>query len=288
MATVKDLLTHGIALVPIPYGQKGPANPGWNNIQSVLTSPTQVHLANNMNIGIAHAYCSPATCAIDIDDFKESRIWFASHSIDLMAMLQANDAVVIHSGKVNSLKLLYKMPLGMALPSKQVKSSSNTMIVEFRCASANGLTVQDVLPPSMHPSGSQYQYIGAGSILALPILPNDLFQLWLALLAPPSKTSKKVVSAPPETQRNIADVKAQLAHVSADCDYFTYRDIVWSILSTGWTCAETLAEDWCRNAPELFNDASFNNVINSYSPDVANPITLGTLTHHAKIGGWHA
>lgn len=288
MATVKDLLTHGIALVPIPYGQKGPANPGWNNIQSVLTSPTQVHLANNMNIGIAHAYCSPATCAIDIDDFKESRIWFASHSIDLMAMLQANDAVVIHSGKVNSLKLLYKMPLGMALPSKQVKSSSNTMIVEFRCASANGLTVQDVLPPSMHPSGSQYQYIGAGSILALPILPNDLFQLWLALLAPPSKTSKKVVSAPPETQRNIADVKAKLAHVSADCDYFTYRDIVWSILSTGWTCAETLAEDWCRNAPELFNDASFNNVINSYSPDVANPITLGTLTHHAKIGGWHA
>ena len=287
MATVKDLLTHGIALVPIPYGQKGPANPGWNNIQSVLTSPTQVHLANNMNIGIAHAYCSPATCAIDIDDFKESRIWFASHSIDLMAMLQANDAVVIHSGKVNSLKLLYKMPLGMALPSKQVKSTSNTMIVEFRCASANGLTVQDVLPPSMHPSGSQYQYIGAGSILALPVLPNDLFQVWLALLAPPSKTSKKVVSAPQETPRNISIVQSKLSCISADCDYPTYRDIVWSVLSTGWTCAESLAEDWCKTAPDIFNEVSFNSVVNSYSPDVENPITLGTLTHHAKIGGWN-
>ena len=82
MATVKDLLTHGISLVPIPYGLKGPTNPGWNNRQSVLTSPSQADLAKNMNIGIAHAYCSPATCAIDIDDFKESRTWFASHSID--------------------------------------------------------------------------------------------------------------------------------------------------------------------------------------------------------------
>jgi putative DNA primase/helicase len=287
MPNIEDLLSNGIALVPITRGVKGPTNTGWNLRANVLTSPNQAHLATNMNIGIAHAYCSEPTCAIDLDDFKAARLWFASHNIDLIDLLQADDAVVIHSGKVNSLKLLYKLPLGMVLPSKQIKTPSNTMIVEFRCASANGLTVQDVLPPSIHPSGKQYQYIGGGSILSLPVLPNDIFQLWLSLLTPSTRTNRKVISTHPETPRNIAEVQAKLAHISADCDYFTYRDIVWSVLSTGWTCAEQLAEDWCRTAPDIFDESSFHNVVNSYSHDVPKPITLGTLTFHAKAGGWH-
>ncbi len=287
MPSIQDLLTHGIAVVPMPYATKGPTNTGWNARHNVLMSPHQAHLASNMNIGIAHAYCSVPTCAIDLDDYKEARIWLASHNIDLMALLLANDAVVIHSGKINSLKLLYTMPLGMTLPSKQYKSSTGSMIVEFRCATANGLTVQDVLPPSMHPSGSQYQFIGAGSILAIPVLPNDLFQLWLTLLAPSAKTNKKIVINLPETPKNIAEVKSKLTHISADCDYFTYRDVVWSVLSTGWSCAEDLAREWCESSPDKFNETSFNSVVNGYSPDVPNPITLGTLTYHAKIGGWH-
>ncbi len=288
MPSIQDLLANGIALVPIATGFKGPVTPGWNLIQNVLTTPNQANLAENLNIGIAHAYCSSPTCAIDLDDFKAARTWFNAQDVDLMSLLEAEDAVVIHSGKVNSLKLLYKMPLGLTLPSKQVKATNKTMVVEFRCSAANGLTVQDVLPPSIHPSGSQYQYIGAGSILNLPSLPNELFQIWLGLLTQNSNASKRVLSGLAETPRNIAEVKSKLAYVSADCDYYTYRDIVWSLLSTGWNCAEDLARDWCETSPDRFDETSFYNVVNSYSPVIANPITLGTLAHHAKTGGWHA
>lgn len=289
MVTIKDLLAHGIALVPITYGLKGPTKPGWNAKHNVLTEVSQEHLAANMNIGIAHAYCSDTpSCAIDLDDYKEARNWFESKNIDLKDLLSRDDAVVIHSGKHNSLKLLYRLPAGVPpMQSKQIKTSSNTMIVEFRCAAANGLTVQDVLPPSKHPSGTLYEYIGNGSILDLPTIPNDMFKLWLSLLVPTNKKTQKVIVTQDETERNKAIVQAKLACISADCDYFTYRDVVWSLLSTGWSCAEKLAEAWCKTAPHIYDEDSFTTVVNSYSPNVPNPITLGTLDFLARRVGYH-
>jgi len=288
MPTIQDLLTHGIALVPIPHGLKRPTTPGWNARHNVLINPNQAHLAADMNIGIAHAYCSPMpTCAIDLDDFNEAIKWFTSNNIDLMTLIAADDSVVIHSGKENSLKLLYKLPTGMKpIPSKQIKTSSNSMMVEFRCAASNGLTVQDVLPPSIHPSGSQYNYVGEGSILNIPIIPNKILQIWLGLGTPTFQKAQKVISTQGESPRNKAIVQAKLACISADCDYFTYRNIVWSILSTGWPYAEELAKNWCQTASDKFNDADFINVVNSYSPNVPNPITLGTLDYLARKGGY--
>ena len=93
-------------------------------------------------------------------------------------------------------------------------------------------------------------------------------------------------SAKPETPKNIANIKAMLGYISADCDYFNYRDIVWSIQSTGWKSAIQLAEDWCKSAPHRFDQDDFNNVVNSYKGGLANPITLGTVVYHARQGGW--
>ena len=291
MANIKDLLSNGIALVPIPYGHKGPVKPGWNARHNVLTHPNQSHLASNMNIGIAHANCSPIpTCAIDLDDYKASKKWLADKGTDLDALLYSPDAVVIHSGKVNSLKLLYRLPAGMPpMPSKSIKNPDTTMMIEFRCASAEGLTVQDVLPPSIHPSGTQYKFIGGGSILAIPTIPKSLFDIWLTLILPNKRIKKdKIVrAAPPQTPREKARVQEMLNHIKADCDYETYRDVVWAVLSSGWTCAEQLAENWCRTAPYRFEEDNFINVVNSYDPNKANPITLGTLTFFARKGGFN-
>lgn len=293
MPNIQDLLFNGIALVPINRGVKGPINPGWNLRQNVITSPNQSHLASNMNIGIAHAYCTPnTTCAIDLDDFKAARVWLASFKIDLMALLHADDAVVIHSGKVNSLKLLYRMPTGNVLPSKQIKNASNNMMLEFRCATADGLTVQDLLPPSIHPSGTQYRYLGSGSILSLPEIPDALLKIWQSLLM--NKTNKQssqsqvtknlIRSIPPETPRAVSDLQAQLSHISADCCYDLWRNLVWAILSTGWQCAEQLARDWSMSAPDRYNEKVFNDVVNSYDPSRADSPTLGTIYHWAKQG----
>ena len=291
MCNIADLLTNGIALVPIPFGQKGPTSKGWNEKHNVVTNIADEALLNGLNIGIAHAYCTPnPTCAIDLDDYRASKQWLADRGVDLNALLYAPDAVVIHSGKVNSLKLLYSLPAGMPpMPSKSIKNPDNTMMIEFRCASAEGLTVQDVLPPSMHPSGTQYKFIGAGSILALPTIPSSLFDIWVTLISAKTiiKKPATIRSPTPETPREIARVQAMLNQVSADCTYDTYRDVVWGILSTDWTCSEQLAEDWCKTAPHRFEDDDFITVVNSYDPNRANPITLGTLTFLARKGGWN-
>jgi hypothetical protein len=285
------LLIHGIALVPIPFGQKGPTKKGWNEKRNVVTDAADEAQLNGMNIGIAHAFCTPnPTCAIDLDDYKASKVWLADKGVDLAALLTAPDAVVIHSGKMNSLKLLYSLPVGMPpMPSKAVKSPGTTMMIEFRCASADGLTVQDVLPPSIHPSGTQYQFVGAGSILALPIIPIALIKVWNELIGAnkPIKKTLAIRTLTPETPREVARVKAMLNHVSADCAYDMYRDVVWAVLSTEWACAEELAKEWCETAPERFNESSFWAVVNSYNPNAPKPITLGTLHHLARAGGWN-
>lgn len=285
-----DLLAHGIALVPIPFGQKGPTLKCWNERQNVITDVADQTKLHGLNIGIAHAYCTPnPTCAIDLDDYKASKVWLATRGVDLNKLLLAPDAVVIHSGKKNSLKLLYSLPIGMPpKPSKAVKNSDKTMMIEFRCASTDGFTVQDVLPPSMHPSGTQYTFIGEGSILALPTIPKELIKLWNELIDGKkyAKKTQIIHSQTPETPLNIARVKAMLGYIPADCSYDMYRDVVWAILSTGWVCAEDLARDWCETAPDRFNETSFWSVVNSFSLDVPKPITLGTLHHLARTGGW--
>ena len=286
-----ELISHGIALVPIPFGRKGPILKGWNEKSKVVTSIADELLLKGLNIGIAHAYCTPSpTCAIDLDDCKASKQWLADKGLDLHALLNAPDAVVIHSGKSNSLKLLYRLPSKMLpMQSKAVKSPENRMMIEFRCASAEGLTVQDVLPPSVHPSGTQYKFVGAGSILALPMIPISLFDLWITLIGAGKRLKKSVAvkSTIPETPREIARLKAMLNHIAADCSYDTYRAVVWSTLSTGWLCAQQLAEEWSKTAPDRFDEINFKNVVNSYHSGLANPITLGTLTFLARKGGWN-
>lgn len=82
----------------------------------------------------------------------------------------------------------------------------------------------------------------------------------------------------------IARVKEMLGHISADCSYERWRNVVWSVLSTGWGCADQLALDWSQTAPERFSEDAFWTVANSY--DSAGKITLGTLIHHAREAGY--
>jgi hypothetical protein len=70
-----------------------------------------------------------------------------------------------------------------------IRNAEGKSMLEFRCASSDGLTVQDVIPPSIHPSGTQYQWGGKGSILDIPTIPKCLLDIWLSLLNPPAKAN---------------------------------------------------------------------------------------------------
>ncbi|CAN1516045.1 DNA primase/polymerase, bifunctional, N-terminal [Sphingomonadaceae bacterium] len=283
----------GFAIVPIPAGRKGPSIKAWNQRSRVITAPSDAAKLSG-NIGLAHAYCQPApTVSIDIDDLDRSAPWLEERGIDLCGLVKADDAVLIISGRPGRAKLLYRSEVG-PLRTMNVKQTlpdgRSVMVLEFRCAAQDGLTVQDVLPPSIHPdTGRPYRWVGKGDWRALPPLPRALLDVWQQELfgkgqRDNSRAAKLTLSTVlDDTPRQRAILSEQLRHISANCEYPLYRDIVWAILSLGWHDREKLARQWCQTAPERFDECDFRNVVISHDP--ARTPTIGTIFHHARQGG---
>lgn len=291
---ISDLIANGLVLVPIPHRQKGPLSSNWNLRRNCVSDVHAAGRLAGMNVGLAHAYCTPSpTCAIDIDQYLHAKAWLATHGVELEPLLLDNDSAVIWSGKRHSLKLVYRLPIGMPpLESKKINGPDGKSIIEFRCATRERKTVQDVLPPSIHPDGHQYQWMGAGSPLALPTIPYSLLKVWGLLIANSSRVSQRMFGThasgtKPETPRQIALVEEALLHINADCPYETWRNVVWAVLSTGWKRAEAIAQTWSSTAPDRYDEDAFWLVANSYMPNHVNPISLGTVYHHARAGGWN-
>ena len=143
--------------------------------------------------------------ALDIDSWDRAAFELMLRGINLQALYDAPDAVVIDSGRQGHGKLLYAMPLGLALPSKKV-SIDGTTVYELRCSTAGGLTVQDVLPPSIHPQTNQpYRWAGRGHWSRLPVLPQPLLDLWQSLL-----TLERPVDTPTSTTVDLPKSELQL------------------------------------------------------------------------------
>jgi hypothetical protein len=190
-----EYLRHGWKLVAITPGQKGPTGPaakGWNLRERAISDPAN---APQFNAGLCHAWSG--TCSIDIDKMDTASEWLAQRDINLESLLSSNTSVRISSGRPGRAKLLYRLPT--PLPSLKVAPYEGPVdpktgkpkvyhALEFRCGSAEGLTVQDVLPPSIHPdTGRPYAWEYGDELLGhwsrLPELPAPLLALWKGLLA---------------------------------------------------------------------------------------------------------
>lgn len=88
----------------------------------------------------------------------------------------------------------------------------------------------------------------------------------------------------PETPQAVSAVRDALKYVSADCDYPLWRNVIWAVMSTGWSTAKDMAREWSSTAPTRFDEARFVVTVESF--DHSQDITIGTLFHHAKEGGW--
>ena len=297
MDSAVDYVAHGIVLIDIPPRQKGPVTKGWNEEKNAITDPERA-AALTGNIGIAHAYCLPVpTMALDVDDKVRAERWLAARGIDVNALLNAVDSVQIVSGRAGRAKLLYRLPAGVGpiqsyTLKEKMDSGASLTVLEFRCATRDGLTVQDVLPPSIHPeTGLPYSWGGKGDWRDIPEIPQTLLTVWQQELAAREtgrarrKGRLSLFGGVDDTPRQRATLQAQLQHISADCSYEFYRDIVWAILSFGWPDAEDLARQWCETAPERFEEDDFYNVVNSH--DSTRSPTIGTIYYHARQGGWH-
>lgn len=269
-----DYARFGWALVPIPLGRKGPATANWNKRELCITDPDIAEWIDG-NVGLAHAYSG--TCAIDVDDLEKSRKWLSDRGVNLDAMLDATDAVRIES-RPGRAKLLYR--LTKPLPSFKVADGG----LELRCATSNGLTVQDVLPPSIHPdTGKPYSWrYGAGvtTWAQLPYLPPQLLNVWQALIpgTAPAAPRKTQVSS-----RKINEVAPGLALVlnglDPDAGYNDWIAVGMALHHETEGRPEGLAlwNEWSAAGSKYKGLGDLELHWRSFRLDHANPKTLASL-----------
>lgn len=208
----RQYVANGWALVPIPSGKKFPTAKGWNRLENCVRTPAACNRVKD-NVGIAHAYSG--TCTLDLDDMIKSAAWLASHGIDLAELWNDPLAVRISSGRPNRGKLLFKRPPGVSTLRTHPLHDEG---LELRCASTSGATVQDVLPPSIHPkTGEPYAWEYAEPLLGdwrnPPDLPAAVLALWQSLSAQEGFSSS-------DAGRNDTEAAlATLAKLSPDMGY---------------------------------------------------------------------
>jgi hypothetical protein len=261
---------------------------GWNKIESALKS--QGDLPQGWGIGIAHAYSG--TMALDIDSWSDASSILMLSGIDLQALYDAQDAVIIDSGRQGHGKLLYRVP--MPLPSKKLETilpdGKKYNYLDFRCATQNALTVQDVLPPSIHPDTKQpYRWAGRGHWTRLPMIPDALLALWQGLLAqeprgtdtPRSSESVDwdiITSAVNAISPDVA--REQWVQVGMALQYagsLTRQDEGAFILWNKWSAGSTTKYPGERDLRIQWR---------SFRTDKGITVTTGTLFHLANEYGW--
>lgn len=282
-STIENYIRQGWSLVPIPQGTKGPRSAGWNQRQNALQSQSQ--LPPGYGIGLAHAYSG--TMALDIDSWDAASQMLGFVGVNLSALYDAPDAVVIDSGRQGRGKLLYSMPFGLALPSKKVSAGDQT-IYELRCATASGLTVQDVLPPSIHPQTNQpYRWAGHGHWTRLPTIPMPLLTLWQSLLA----QDTKVITPASATHADWSEIKELLEYISPDCSRDEWVAVGMSLHHAGTSTGEAdaalhLWNEWSKPSPKYPGEREIMVQWRSFRSDKTSTVKLGTLYRLAQAAGW--
>ena len=284
-ASVDAYIRNGWSLVPIPHGTKGPRTPGWNLKQNALKSQTE--LPQGYGIGLAHAYSG--TMALDLDDWVMAVNVLKQHGIDLQALYDAPDAVIVDSGRSGHGKLLYAMPFGLALPSKKI-SIGGTTVYELRCATVGGVTVQDVLPPSIHPQTMQpYRWAGRGHWARLPTIPTELLDLWQSMLAQDTERTIHTGETVPASWSEITDA---MEYISPD---LSHDDWVTIGMALHWAGSQTdqldqglhIWNEWSKQSETKYpGEREILSRWASFKSDKATAVKLGSLFHIARKAGW--
>lgn len=283
-ASVDAYIRHGWKLVPIPPGTKGPRAVGWNKREAALTS--QADLPTGYGIGLAHAYSG--TMAFDIDNWDMACQILSQHNIDLATLYAAPDAVIVDSGRAGRGKLLYRMPEGYILPSRKLLQNGVT-VYEIRCATSTMLTVQDVLPPSIHPDTHQpYRWAGNGHWTRLPMIPDALLALWEAQL---SQDKQNVIPVKDTFDASWDEIRQAIEAIDPSCSYHEWITVGMAL---HWAGSQTnnldqalmLWNEWSQGSDKYPGEKAIFNHWTSFKPDKATSVKLGSLFHIARRHGW--
>ena len=279
----------GWHLCPIPSGTKGPKNVGWNQKENTITDPNMI--PSGYGVGLCHAYSG--TMALDIDVWDRAAKELADHGIDLQALYDAPDAVTIISGNPGHGKLLYAMPFGLSLTGKKLIYTTPEGIkqnyLDFRCATASGLTVQDVLPPTIHPMTCQpYTWGGNGNWQRLPTIPMPLLSLWQTLL---EEDTERTINVSGSVNASWDEIKQALDYIDPSIARDDWVQIGMALHYAGTATdqldqALVVFDEWSAGSSTKYKgQRDILTCWKSFKADQTG-IKLGTLFHYATQAGW--
>ncbi len=172
-----DYVNRGFGITWLDYGTKAPKHKDWNTPNKVVTTSDKARTIwrEPHNIGVVHSLGTTKTCSFDADRVEDARAVLAEFGIDLDALRQGVPTI---QGKPGNFRLLYRQPEGVDLNLVKLEwpdpnnPKSRVTVFELRAGPC-----QDVLPPSRHPSGVDYQWlVPPGNVLPEP--PPALLELW--------------------------------------------------------------------------------------------------------------
>lgn len=176
---------HGFVLTWIRPGSKQPGpQENWPN----LAFPPEYWDSNPQHgMGLLLDNGTRKYCSLDLDDVPMTRLVFASLGLDWEEMTAHSVAsqgnpdrfrilFLAPQGDLRTKQLAWPHPSGEILPSGKVKEVT---VFELR----GGHGYQDVLPPSIHPSGQAYAWLPGRApwettILPMPAVLEDLWRHW--------------------------------------------------------------------------------------------------------------
>ncbi len=162
LAAYKQL---GLKLTHIPAGTKAPTHKKWGK-KPTKYKTLQQHLKSGGNIGLLHSLSN--TLCFDIDDIQAALRLFPV----LRKLIQGKAGVRYTSGKPNRIKILFKLP-------STLRGTFNKIIMPKNIGSIHagkpGASIQDLLPPSVHPENPNWIYTWKKGIpTTIPPLPKKL------------------------------------------------------------------------------------------------------------------
>lgn len=265
----------GWALTHFNTGEKGPKWAGWNTREKAVLDP---ETAENLdgNVGLLHAYSG--TCCIDIDDTGAAIKWLSARGIDLLHLLAAPDAVRIHSGREGSAKLLYASD--KVRPTFMLNKLGAGL--ELRCGTRDGKSVQDVLPPSVHPDTQrpyEWRYgSDSGHWSKLPPLPEQLRELWDRMITPDTKIKAKNKDGIDPIPASLGVLRTMLYRHSPDMEYneWVHAGMVLHHETGGSINGFDLWDEWSKTGSKYRGRDDLQSHWKSFGR-AATPVTMASL-----------
>lgn len=171
---------HGLKLVRLPPGSKGPRHEGWNSPGGWFATGDQAaeFYVGHADWGIGCVLGPSRLCSLDIDDLAAARVALGEFGVDIDALATAAPTV---QGHPERMRILFASPPGLVLARHSLTwprrddPAKRLTVFELRAGDC-----QDVLPPSIHPTtGQPYRWITRPTDAAFPEVPPELLAVWL-------------------------------------------------------------------------------------------------------------